>query len=1092
MRRNLRNLFFVGSLLLGSAIYAQVKTVTGTVTDKEGFPVADAVVKTSGGNEAITDENGNFSVEANQGETVVVESFGLPTQTFTVGASTSYAVSLKPSSDENIELEGAVVTALGITREKRSLGYSTQEVAGDVVAQSPLANFADALSGEVAGLDIKGSGSRGGSTNMVIRGTSTLVGDNQALIVIDGIPINNSTYNTGDQSSGRGGFDYANAAADINPNDIETINVLKGAAAAALYGSRGMNGVIMITTKKGTKKRGIGAEFNSSIMVGSVDKQTLPRYQKQYGAGYAALTADEGAHPGNPYFQGTDINGDGQLDYLVQYGADASYGAAFDPNLMVYQWNAFFPGTSAYGQATPWVAAKNDPNSVWKNITTFQNSASFFGANENGNFRVGFTNFQDEFGLVNSRQLRNSLDFNGSYNITDKLTVSAKMTYVDNSARGRVGTGYDGWNPMQQFRQWWQVNVDMQDLERAYHYNNLRRNATWNINSYDNLTPLYSDNFYFTRYENYQNDDRKRYNGGVSLNYKFNSWLSVLGRYGFDNYTEKREERLAVGSAGSPGAYSLRNYDVSEYNYDVIFNINKDLTEDLNLDANIGWNLRVQDYDFFGAQTNGGLKIPGLYSLLNSVNPLTVADVSQSRFKKMVDGEYARASLGFRNMIFLEGSIRTDRSSSLWSQSTKGNRYWYPSGSLSWVFSELWKSSGSFINFGKVRANYAQVGNDTAPYRLWNTYDINASFGSVGSASNPATNRYNNLKPEKMEEYEFGLEMGFFRNRVNFDVSYYNRTTYDLITDVDVSTSTGASRQWTNMGDVRNKGFEARLTVEPIRNEDFSWKVTGNFARNRNEMLKFNGEIEYYQLAALQGGVTIGAQVGEQVGIIRGIGYTYDDNGNRVVGANGRYVGSASTTILGNMNPDWTGGVKNTFNYKNVSLSFLIDFQKGGDVFSLDTYYGYSTGLYDNFTTGLNDLGNPVRNSLANGGGVILPGVDVNGNPNTVRIDASNGNTNPWGYLGGSSSIREAHVYDASFVKLRNVSLSYDLPEKFLRNTFVSKVTLAAVGRNLWIIHKNVPYADPEAGLSAGNIQGYQSGAHPTYREIGVNLKVQF
>ncbi len=1075
----------MGSFLVGASLFAQVKTVTGTVTDKDGFPVVDAVVKSSAGAEVYTDENGKFSIEANQGETISVESFGLPTQTFVVGTNTSYAVSLKPAQTEAIELEGAVVTALGITREKRSLGYATQEVSGDVVSQTPLSNFADALSGEVAGLDIKGSGARGGSTNMVIRGTSSIVGSNQALIVIDGIPVNNSTFNTGDQQTGRGGFDYANAAADINPNDIETINVLKGAAASALYGSRGMNGVVMITTKKGTKKRGIGAEFNSSITVGSVDKQTLPRYQKKYGAGYSALKPNENPNPNNPYFYGDDVNGDGIPDMVAQFDADASYGAAFDPNLYVYQWNAFWPGLKTFGKATPWVAAKNDPNVIWNTITTFQNSASFFGSNDEGNFRVGFTNFQDEFGLVNSKQLRNSIDFSGSYNITERLRIDAKMTYVDNSAKGRVGTGYEGRNPMQQFRQWWQTNVDLYELRDAYNYG--QENATWNINSFDDTSPLYSDNYYFTRYESFQNDRRKRYTGGVSATYKLTDWLNVFGRYGFDNYTEIREERLAVGSAGSFGEYRLANLDVSENNYDLIFNINKNLSDDISLDANIGWNLRVQNLESFDGRTNGGLMIPKLYSLINSINPLTSADVDQSRFRKMVDGEYVRASIGFRNMVFLEGSIRTDRSSSLWSKSDKGNRYWYPSGSLSWVFSELWKSPA--FNFGKVRVNYAQVGNDTEPYRVWNSYTLNASYNGVGSATNPARNGYWNLKPEKMEEIEVGLEMGFLKNRINFDVSYYNRKTSDLITDVDVSSSSGFSRQWMNIGDIKNEGVEVRLGLEPIRTEEFSWKITGNFAKNKNEVVELRDQLTYYQLSALQGGVSIGAKVGEQIGIIRGRGYVYGANGQAIVGDDGQYLLSSSTTTLGNINPDWTGGVKNTFNYKNVSLSFLIDFQKGGDVFSLDTYYGYATGLYDNITSGLNDLGNPIRNPLSQGGGIILPGVKEDGSPNDIRVSAADGNDNPWGYLTANN---QPHIYDASFVKLRNVTLSYDLPERVLNGLFVKKVTLSAVGRNLWIIHKNVPYADPEAGLSAGNLQGYQSGAHPTYREIGVNLKVQF
>ena len=333
MRRNLKNLFVLGGLLLGASLYAQEKTVTGTVTDPDGFPVADAVVKSSSGKEVYTDENGVFSIEAISGDKITVTSQGLPTQNFVVGDSATYKVSLKQS--DTIELEGAVVTALGITRDKRSLGYSTQQVSGETISAAPVSNFADALSGEVAGLDIKSSGTMGGSSNMVICGFGSLTGNNQALIVVDGTPINNGTSNTADQTTGRGGFDYGNAASDINPNDIESLNVLKGAAATALYGSRGQNGVIMITTKRGKKNKGIGVEFNSAITIGSADKETLPKYQTKYGAGYDA----EGSSPTNPYF---DAGPNGSL--ATQFGADASYGAAFDPTLMVYQWNSLFEG----------------------------------------------------------------------------------------------------------------------------------------------------------------------------------------------------------------------------------------------------------------------------------------------------------------------------------------------------------------------------------------------------------------------------------------------------------------------------------------------------------------------------------------------------------------------------------------------------------------------------------------------------------------------------------------------------------------------------------------------------------------------------
>src|SRR5690606_24664530 len=456
MCTKLRGLLVLLGIFIGGILMAQEKTVTGTVTDANGFTLPDVSVRSSSGEEVFTDIDGNFSIQAKEGDTLTIESLGMEVVTVKVGASNTYNAVLRESGA--IELEGAVVTAFGITREKKSLGYSSQEVSGETLAAVPVANFSDALAGEIAGMDINASGMRGGSSSMIIRGFSSLVGSNQPLLVIDGVPVTNNTFNGGTQQSGRGGYDYANAAADLNPNDIENVNVLKGAAATALYGSRGMNGVIMITTKKGSrKKKGIGVEVNSAIMVGSVDKETLPKYQKKYGAGYDS----NGTSSENPYFNEADINGDGIPDMYVMFGDDASYGAAFDPNLMVYQWNAFWEGMPTYGQKTPWVAAKNDPNTIWKNTVSYTNSVAFTGNNEHGNFRLGITNFIDDGGIVNYYQKRNNIDLSASYKFNDKLTVGSKFLYINSSTKGRVGTGYDGLNPMQSFRQWWQVNVDM-------------------------------------------------------------------------------------------------------------------------------------------------------------------------------------------------------------------------------------------------------------------------------------------------------------------------------------------------------------------------------------------------------------------------------------------------------------------------------------------------------------------------------------------------------------------------------------------------------------------------------------------------------
>lgn len=1068
MSTKLRSLLVLFGILFGGILMAQEKTVTGTVTDADGFTLPDVTVTSSSGEEVYTDSDGNYSIQANEGDVLTIESLGMNVVTVTVGASSVYNASLRQSGA--IELEGAVVTALGITREKKSLGYATQEVSGETLSAVPVQNFADALSGEVAGLDVKSSGTMGGSTNMVIRGTKSLTGNNQALVVIDGIPMNNSTYNTADQTTGRGGYDYGNAASDINPNDIESVNVLKGAAATALYGSRGAQGVIMITTKKGKKSNKIGVEINSSFTVGTADKETLPKYQKEYGGGYMGTFDDT--------FVMGDINGDGIDDITVNTYNDASYGAAFDPNLLVYNWESFFPQLPTYLQATPWVAAKNDPNYIWKTSTTFVNSAAFSGGNDQGSFRFGFTNSLHEGNLDNSSLKRNTLDFSGAYDFTDKLRVSTSVIYTNNKAIGRYGTGYDGLNPMQSFRQWWNVAADMQKLKDAYFLTG--ENISWNANAWNDTRPAYSDNYYFSRYQNFQNDERDRYTGMAAVEYKLTDWLTAMGRFTFDNYNELREERIAEGTVGKVSEYFMNTIDVGENNYDLILSFNKDLSENINLEGNVGWNLRVNQLNSFAARTNGGLAIPGIYSLNNSINALTAADMAQTIYTKKVDGEYARASLGLYNMVFLEGSIRTDRSSAL---PKDNNRYWYPSASASFLFSEV--VDAGWLSFGKIRANYAEVGNDTDPYNTTLSYAINAPFNNFPSSTNPTAFGNPDLKPERTKGVEFGLEMAMFKNRVSFEVNYYNTKTYDLITRTSGDPASGFPLYVTNVGDIRNKGIEASLRLTPIRSNDFEWNIVANFAKNDNELESLN--VEYYQLANVQGGLSIGGYVGEQLGVLRGTDYVYDNNGNKVVGANGQYLLSDPDAIIGNFNPDWTGGLRNMFRYKELTLSFLIDVQKGGDVFSLDTWYGYATGLYAN-TVGLNDLGNPVRNTLADGGGIILPGVKEDGTPNDIRV-RTDYYANPWGY---ARTPNAAHVYDASFVKLRNVTLSYDLPEKLIQSTFVKKFTVSAIGRNLWIIHKNVPYSDPEAGLSAGNIQGYQSGAYPTIREIGASIKIEF
>ncbi|HSP82773.1 MAG TPA: TonB-dependent receptor, partial [Gillisia sp.] len=527
--------------------------------------------------------------------------------------------------------------------------------------------------------------------------------------------------------------------------------------------------------------------------------------------------------------------------------------------------------------------------------------------------------------------------------------------------------------------------------------------------------------------------------------------------------------------------YSRFNNRVAEFNYDLILNFNTDIAEGLNLDGNIGANLRRNHRSFLSAATNGGLNAPGVYALSNSADPLNPPQEYDGT--SSVDGVYARAGIGYLGTYYLEGTVRRDRSSTL---PISDNVFVYPSISTSVILSNVFEAD--WMNFMKFRANYAVVGGDTDRYRVFNTYTVSAPFAGAGVAANNATLNNQLLKPETSFSYEIGLEGDFFDRRIGFDVSYYNTQTEDQITPIPVSTATGFSQKILNAGTVENKGVEVLLRLNPIRSEDFNWNITANWAQNRSKVLELADGINNLQLAALQGGISINAAPGQPYGAIRGRDYVYDDNGNRLVNASGFYLRSAtSNEIIGNIQPDWTGGVSNSLQYKNVSLSFLVDVQKGGDIFSLDTWYGFATGLYDR-SVGNNDLGNPVRNPVSQGGGVILPGVTADGQPNTTRVDAGYYGT-PFGY---ARDANKGHVYDASFVKLREASLSYVFSENLLGNLPITNASVSLVGRNLWIIHKNLPYSDPEAGLSSGNIQGYQSGAYPAFREIGASVKFNF
>lgn len=1060
-------------------------TATGKVVDEKGAAISGATILEKGTkNGTTTASDGSYSLKVKNGAMLVVSGIGF--ENATISASTNSSVKLKSATNQIEEL--TVSTALGIKRNKNQLPFAAQVVSGADLSRARTGNFMNNLSGAAAGLDVKQTNTMGGSTNVVLRGFKSLLSSNQALFVVDGVPYNNTSSFTsnsnGSQRNGRGGYDYGSNASDLNQDDIESVTVLKGPAATALYGSLAQNGVILITTKKA--KKGLGVTVNTGLSVTNADLSTFPKYQNKYGGGYGQYYEDPSG-----YFLYRDVNGDGVNDLVVPTSEDASYGGAFDPSKMVYQWDAFDPNSPNYGKAKPWVAATNGPAAFLQSALSFNNSILIEKGDDKGTFKLGYTRNDEKGILPNSKINKNLLTFSSTYNVSDKLTAGMSLNYSRTDALGRFGTGYDDKNPMGSFRQWWQVNTDVNDLKDAYFRN--KKNITWNWTDPSDLTPIYWDNPWFLRHENYQTDWRNRYFGNVNLNYKVNSWMSVMGRVSIDQYDALQEERAAVGTVGV-SRYERTNLNGKQINYDLMANFEKNISKKLNFKGLLGVNIRKDQLESVYSSTNGGLVVPGIYSLTNSKN--TPEAPSEFSGRKEVDGVYGGVTFVYNNLVTVDATLRRDASSTL---PEGNNAYYYPAVSTGFVFSNIWKQP--WLSYGKVRANYAQVGNDANYYQIKNTFLAQTAYGSNTMFANTTSSKNPNLRPERTKSFEAGLELSLFKNKVILDFTYYDAKSFDQIIPVAVSRATGFNSTVKNSGTIQNKGVEISLGITPIKTSDLSWNFNINYTKNTNKVVELfddgqGNKIDNLLLGSFQGGVTINASLGQPYGTIRGTDYTYYNDANRevrdpsmrIVGTNGRYVLSpTANNIIGNPNPKWFGSFRNTLKYKNYSLGFLIDVRKGGDIFSLDMYYGLATGLYPE-TAGNNDLGNPLRNTKANGGGIVRDGVDATGKPNTVRAEAYN-----YGAYGYRYSPAAGFIYDGSYVKLRELSIAFDFPKKFISNLKVVKdMQFSVVGRNLWIISKNLPYADPEETYGAGNLQGYTGNAYPSARTISANLKITF
>ena len=1059
---------------------AQVTTVRGIVTTEEdGEPVIGASVIVKGtALGTVTDVNGRFELSGlSPSATRLLISY-ISLMAKEVAIAPQVSVTLK--SDTHL-LDEVVVTALGISREKKALGYTAQEVKQDALVQGKDNNLLNSLSGKIAGVRITNTQGDVGSSRIVIRGETSIAGENQPLFIVDGIPVDNSQLNA--RSSGR---DFKNAIADLNPEDIKTLTVLKGPNAAALYGARAAHGAIVITTKGGDKRqKGIGITLHSSTQVSFV--ATLPEFQNLFGQGAGGR------------FSYVDGKGAGVND-----GVDESWGPRLDIGLLIPQFDS---PLDADGNrvATPWVSHPNNVRDYFRMGISTNNGISVARGDDKYQFRVGY-NYEKQVSIVpDAGTNKTNISLNTDYHLAKWIVVGATANYIVYTAPSLPGSATpSGSNvrsnsPMLQFL-WFGRQVDTNSLKADYTRN-------WNSSYYDN--PFWSASY------NTQSQERHRLIGDLHAEFRLTDGLNVRFRTSTDWYNDRRKSKVKWGSAGagSPyGSYAEDAYTVKENNTEVLATYIKQLNKNWGIDALLGFNVRNKQYEN-NYQAAPRLAVADLYTLTNSRDPLTS---SNDFYRLRQYGLYGSIQLDYRRWAFLNITGRNDWSSTL---PVDNNSYFYPSVTASVLLSEAFGWRSKAVNYLKIRGGWSQVGADANPYQLATVFTSETAFNGNPLQSSSTIGMNSNLKPENTSSIEAGFEAAFWDNRLYLDFTYYKTDSRNQILKLATTAASGYTSQVRNAGHIRNRGYEIQLGAVPIQtSKGFRWNLDLNYGANSSKVVKLDDEglITSYQLYS--SGIQILASVGEAYGTLFGTSYVRDANGNVVVDANGLPKISTTNKTLGKFTPDWTGGISNTFSYRSLSLSFLIDASVGGSIFSNTNKTGKYTGVLANTLSGRDAehgglwyytaaMGNNVRlsespsYSVSSDGlyyaqvngqstrvyqdGIMVEGVTESGSKNEEVVSAEK-------YYHRIYSIAEANVYDASYVKLREVALSYRLPRLWTQKLHLQEASVTLTGRNLWTIYKSVPNIDPESALTTGNAQGVEAYSLPTTRSFGVNLSVKF
>ncbi|NHN27237.1 SusC/RagA family TonB-linked outer membrane protein [Flavobacterium jejuense] len=1059
---------YIFLLLVFSCVgYAQI-TIKGKVTSKiDGVALPYVNITSNQSKGTTSDESGMYVMSVSSiNDKITFSYLGYKKQTILVGNQTIINVSLEEDAEN---LKEVVVTALGLKRESKELGYTVQTLQTKDLEEVKTVNFLDNLAGKVAGVAItQGATGVGSSSKITIRGEASF-SNNNPLFVVDGIPINNETvFNfTNEAAAGFQEIDYGNGAMEVNPDDIESVSVLKGPSAAALYGTRASNGVIVIKTKDGNKKKGFSVSFNTSLTVDSAFQ--LPEFQNEYGQGNSGQ------------FAFVDGLGGGTND-LISY----SWGPRLDVGILVPQFDSpvqlpdgtFVRGgdTSLYnGLAITPTLFESHPNNLknfYRTGTTTINNIAIANGFENGNYRLSFTDLRSD-GIIPGVNLdRQTIAAKLNFNPSDKTTISSSINYVNSNSDNRPSNGYGSENVNYSLVGWGPRSLDIGSL-RNYWQPGLEGIQQFSFNY------TYFDNPYFTLLENRNSFERDRVFGNLQLKQEIAKNLTFTVRTGMDYSTETRKMRRNFSSNRfKNGGYAEHDVKYREVNTDFLLNYSNTLN-DFSYDVSFGGNRMDRMASTKQSQTVN-LAQPGIFNLNNAASPV---EVFQFESKKRINSLYGLLKLGYKDYLYLDITARNDSSSALATPfSVDGTSFFYPSVSSSFIVSNVTKLP-TVISFAKLRASIAQVGNDTGPYQTSGAFVSQTPFNSQPTFSNQNFIPNANLKPEQTTSYEVGTDIRFFKDRLNLDFTYYNANTVDQIISLPIAISSGYNQQVVNGGKVNTQGVEIILGVTPIKTEHFKWNTTFNFAKNRSiikDLPQEGGRLTLaYSRIYDSANQTVWFQVeeGGRVGDIYGTGYLKNDQGQFIIDDQGRYIADNNLQKIGNYNPDFTLGWSNNFTYKNWNVSFLFDWRQGGEIVSRTKALG-------------NVGGQLAETAYRPTEGIIAQGVTVTEEPNTVAVSAESYYRQYY-----DRNHEENNIYDASFLKLRQFSVSYSfaIKEGFLGLKDGGQINMSVIGNNLLAFTEN-PHFDPEQLAVQGNgfVSGVEDMSYAITRSIGFKLGFNF